>query len=46
MPIDLLVNGKEMRVKPNKEFQFFEISKHSQVEVMDWKYYVLPSKVK
>ena len=46
MPIDLLVNGKELRVNPNKEFQFFEISKHSQIEVMDWKYYVLPSKVK
>ena len=43
MPIDLLVNGKKMRVKPTKDFQSFEISRHSQVEVMDWKFYVKPS---
>ena len=42
MPLDLLVNGKELRVLPTKEYQSFEISKHSQIEVMDWKFYVKP----
>ena len=42
MPIDLLINGKELRVNPNREFQFLEISKHAQVEIMDWKFYVEP----
>jgi|TARA_Y100000996_G_scaffold258438_1_gene203507 aminopeptidase N len=40
MPIDLLVNGSVKRVFPNKSFKSFKISKHSQIEVMDWKYYV------
>jgi len=44
MPLDLLVNGKESRVKPTKEYQSFSISKHSQIEVMDWKFYVKPKK--
>ena len=44
MPIDLLVNGAEKRVMPSKEYQSFPISKHSQIEVMDWKFYVLPTK--
>ena len=42
MPIDLLVNGIEKRVIPSKDYQSFNISKHSQIEVMDWKFYVLP----
>ena len=42
MPIDFLVNAKEVRVFPTKEFQYLDISKHSQVEIMDWKFYVLP----
>ena len=42
MPLDLLVNGKELRVLPSKEYKSFEISKHTQVEVMDWKFYVKP----
>jgi hypothetical protein len=42
MPIDLLVNGKEKRVFPSKEFQSFSISKHAQIEAMDWKYYIKP----
>lgn len=45
MPIDLLVNGKEMRVIPSMRFQSFEISKHSQIEVMDWKFYVKPVEI-
>ena len=44
MPIDLLVNGIEKRVLPNRELQSFDIKKHSTVEVMDWKFYVLPVK--
>jgi aminopeptidase N len=40
MPIDLLVNGIEKRFLPNKEFQSFDISKHSTIEIMDWKFYV------
>ena len=42
MPLHLLVNGKEIRVFPNQEYQSLAISKHSQVEVMDWKFYVEP----
>ncbi len=42
MPIDLLVNGKENRVLPTQEYLSFPISKHSQVEIMDWKFYVKP----
>ena len=42
MPIDFLVNGVEKRVVPNKEFQSFDIKKHSAIEVMDWKFYVKP----
>ena len=46
MPIDLLVNGKEKRVIPSIKFQSFEISQHSQIEVADWKFYVLPIEIK
>ena len=42
MPLDLLVNGKELRVFPSKEYKSFKTSKHSQIEVMDWKFYVKP----
>ena len=42
MPIDLLVNGKEIRVNPTKSYQSFTIKRHSQIEVMDWKFYVKP----
>ena len=40
MPVDLLVNGKRKRVTPTKDYQFFEISKHSQIEPMDWLFYI------
>ena len=46
MPVDLLINGKEVRVSPAKTYKSFEISKHSQIEVMDWKFYVQPEKIK
>tara|TARA_Y100000748_G_C15482984_1_gene483605 strand:- start:155 stop:1807 length:1653 start_codon:yes stop_codon:yes gene_type:complete len=42
MPLDLLVNGKEKRILPSKNYLSFPISKHSQVEIMDWKFYVKP----
>ncbi len=45
MPLDLLVNGSIKRVNPKNEFQSFKIEKYSQIEVMDWKFYVLPKKV-
>ena len=45
MTIDLLVNGKEKRVNPKTEYQSFPITKHSQIEVMDWKFYVQPSEI-
>ena len=45
MPLDLLVNGKEVRVFPSKKYQSFTISKHSQIEVMDWKFYVKPIEI-
>jgi len=44
MPIDLLVNGRESRVTPTRVYKSFEITKHSQIEIMDWKFYVLPLK--
>tara|TARA_B100001057_G_scaffold45658_1_gene40758 strand:- start:3143 stop:4825 length:1683 start_codon:yes stop_codon:yes gene_type:complete len=40
MPLDFLVNGKEERVIPSFDFQSLKISKHSQIEIMDWKFYV------
>ena len=46
MPLDLLVNGQEQRIIPNKNYQSFKISKHSQIEVMDWKFYVDKKNVK
>ena len=46
MPIDLLVNGKVKRVKPTKIYQSININKHSQIEIMDWKFYVEPKKTK
>ena len=46
MPIDFLVNGKKKRVSPTKKFQSFPITKHSQIEVMDWKFYVEPIEVR
>ena len=42
MPLDLLVNGELVRVSPGMEYQSLKISKHSQVEIMDWKFYVEP----
>lgn len=45
MPIDFVVNGVSKRFNPTRDFQSFEISKHSKIEVMDWKFYVLPKEV-
>tara|TARA_B100000214_G_scaffold292141_1_gene221877 strand:- start:1092 stop:1502 length:411 start_codon:yes stop_codon:yes gene_type:complete len=42
MPLDLLVNGQKVRILPSKNYQSFEVSKYSQIEVMDWKFYVMP----
>ena len=44
MPLSFLINGKEVRTNPTQEFQSIDIQKHSQIEIMDWKYYVLPKK--
>ena len=33
-------------VSPTKKFQSFPITKHSQIEVMDWKFYVEPIEVR
>jgi len=41
MPLDLLVNGAKKRIFPMKEYQSISINKHSQIEVMDWNFYVL-----
>jgi len=40
MPLDLLVNGAKKRIFPMKEYQSISINKHSQIEVMDWNFYV------
>ena len=45
MPLDLLVNGAEKRVIPTKNYQSIDIEKHSQIEVMDWKFYVQPKEI-
>ena len=42
MPMDLLVNGAEKRVFPRTDFQSFDIKQHSQIEIMDWKFYIYP----
>jgi aminopeptidase N len=42
MPLDLLVNGEEVRILPSKNYQSFKIKKYSQIEVMDWKFFVMP----
>ncbi len=44
MPINILVNGRERRIYPKIEYQSFKVKKHSQIEVMDWKFYVQPVK--
>jgi len=44
MPVDILVNGKKERIFPTNKYQKFDIKKHSQIEVMDWKFYILPKK--
>jgi aminopeptidase N len=44
MPIDILVNGQKKRIYPTKKYQKFDIKKYSQIEVMDWKFYILPKK--
>tara|TARA_B100000212_G_C27379265_1_gene536195 strand:+ start:1829 stop:3481 length:1653 start_codon:yes stop_codon:yes gene_type:complete len=46
MPIDILLNGKEVRLSPKQEYQFLNIKKHSQIEIMDWNFYVMPVKEK
>ena len=45
MPLDLLVNGAEKRVIPRKNYQSIDIEKYSQIEVMDWKFYVQPKEI-
>jgi aminopeptidase N len=40
MPLDLLINGSEVRINPTKNYQSLSIKKHSQIEVTDWKFYV------
>ena len=45
MPIELLVNGSVKRVLPSKEFQSFDVSRHSQIEVMDWRFYIMPKEI-
>ncbi len=42
MPVDLLVNGAEVRVFPTKKYQSLNIKEHSQVEITDWKFYIKP----
>tara|TARA_Y100001980_G_C14555088_1_gene342910 strand:- start:1254 stop:2906 length:1653 start_codon:yes stop_codon:yes gene_type:complete len=46
MPIDLLINGKENRVYPSKDFQSVKVSEYAQVEIMDWKFYVEQEKIR
>ena len=45
MPIDILVNGNKMRISPQNDFQYLNVKKHSQIEVMDWRFYVLSKNI-
>ena len=41
MPVDLIVNGKEIRIFPEKEnYKSLKIKRNSQIEVADWKFYI------
>ena len=40
MPIDILVNGAIQRIYPSQNFKSLEIKKYSQIEIMDWRFYV------
>ena len=43
--VGFLVNGEEKRFTPTNDFRSFKVSKHAQIEVMDWKVYVKPLKM-
>lgn len=40
MPIDILINGTIQRIYPSQKFKSLEIKKHSQIEIMDWRFYI------
>ena len=42
MPIKILLNGEERKILPSHKFQSIKIKKYSQIEIMDWKYYIKP----
>ncbi len=42
MPVKILLNGDERKILPSHKFQSIKIKKYSQIEIMDWKYYIKP----
>jgi aminopeptidase N len=40
MPIYILINGTIQRIYPSQKFKSLEIKKHSQIEIMDWRFYI------
>jgi aminopeptidase N len=40
MPIDILINCTIQRIYPSQKFKSLEIKKHSQIEIMDWRFYI------
>jgi len=41
MPINLLVNKKEVRIYPSDNVQSIDISKYATVEIKDWEYLII-----
>ena len=41
MPIDIDVNGVEMRLSPTESLQTIDITKHSVIYIRDWESYVV-----
>lgn len=41
MPINLLVNKKEVRIHPSSQNQFIDIPQYATVEVKDWEYLII-----
>ena len=40
MPVDVDVNGVEMRLFPTESLQTIDITKHSVIYIRDWEFYV------
>lgn len=46
MPVDILVNRKEIRLLPTFEFQTLDIPKHATIQIKDWEFLLLKESAK